>query len=184
MQTTSIAPQPTAYTDRTVVRLTTKVTFLAEVAADIGNHLPDDRAPAWCGEFLGALGKRTKLALVWPRFAHWLLTAHEPRAMDREVAGLVAQVINHAAPSAATWQDAYRRTASNPLARAVIETFIYPDNPKFAKYPARFAASSYVNRAAQFYAGAEPYADFIRAASAHIRTEQADKLLELLRSAR
>lgn len=82
--------------------------------------LPADVCPDWPTRIMSAIPVGADLSLVWPRWAHWMLTgllpgllpgAEESAAVVEQVADLYLRVIAGSLPTAVEWSEAARAAA-------------------------------------------------------------------------
>lgn len=137
--------------------------ILAKLEDGIFEALPADRAQLWPGEFADAIRPGADLALVWPRFAVWLLVdeadgviryakTDAQRTAIRRVADLYVRAVAGGTVDRQTWRDAADAAAA----------------AAYAAWAADAAAADAADAAA---------------ARSLARVRQADRLLELLRAA-
>ncbi len=146
---------------------------LARLEDRIFEGLPNGRAKAWPERFMGAIRPCANLAMVWPRFALWLLTEELPQrtvkypkctAALADVAALYREFVETGtSPAIDRWLKA-RKAAADAAAAA---------------YATHAAAAAYAAYAAADAAAAAAYATHAASRSdCYIR--MADKLIELL----
>ena len=164
--------------------------------------LPNGKAQAWPVDFLDAIAPGADLTLIWPRWAHWLLTTEVAKAAAKnsacakavaDVAALFAKWIDtDKKPSAERWDRAAKatcvRTASD--ARRAAGAAARAASATWASGAARAAwTSAWAARAASATAriasdaSAAKVARAARAARAASYQRQAAQLLTLLRAA-
>ena len=159
--------------------------------------LPNGEAQAWPVDFLDAIQPGADLSLVWPRWAHWLLTEEIAAAAAKDqgcakavadVAALLAKWIENNQPAAAArWTEAARAAAGAAArwatgAACAAARWATGAAGAAARAPeaAEAARAPEAAEAARAPAAAWAAARTARAASYQ---RQADKLLALLRSA-
>ena len=98
--------------------------------------LPNGAAQAWPERFMGAIAPGADLAMVWPRFAHWLMTEEVPPhtkytrslASLAEVGGLYREWIDGTKPSDDRWSAAEAAAARAAYAYAAAAAYAAGDS--------------------------------------------------------
>jgi hypothetical protein len=154
--------------------------ILARLEDRIFEGLPNGHSKAWPERFMGAIRPGSDLAMVWPRFALWLLTEELPQrtvkyprctAALADVATLYREFVETGkSPTIERWIAA-RKTAYAAAAAA------YAAAAADAAYAAAAAADAADDDAAYAAAAAAAYA---AAARDQCYIRMADKLIELL----
>jgi hypothetical protein len=175
--------------------------ILARLEDRIFEGLPNGIAKEWPERFMGAIAPGADLTMVWPRFAHWMMTEEvPPRTKNKRslaslaaVGALYREWIDGAKPAARRW-DSERRAIHADAADIHTYAAAYAaDAAAYAAAAAAYAAISadayaYAAVAAAAYASAAAYvavaADAAVDAAAYASyMRQAAKLIELLQSA-
>jgi hypothetical protein len=146
--------------------------------------LPDSESQAWPERFTSAIYPGTDLTMIWPRFAHWLLTEEVPPrtknsrclASLAEVGALYREWIDGVMPSAERWLIVEKTTyaAAEAAAFYAVAATVYA-----AVYAANANAAAAANAAV--YAAKAAAAGGVVVASYR---RQSDKLIELLAAAK
>ncbi len=159
----------------------------------------EESALDWPARFLGAICPGADLSMVWPRFAHWLLTNPDGGVQTgvklrpaigpsiAHVAELYQRWIDGSKPSDTKWRKA-RSAASAAYSASAADA-----SASAAAAAAYSAASAYSAYASAAYSASAAYAADAaadaaaaaagRAARVTERQRQADKLIELLEAA-
>jgi hypothetical protein len=185
---------------------------LARLEDGIFEGLDEATALDWPRRFLAAIRPGADLSMVWPRFAHWLLTcadgpvqAGAAKRLDvaesvARVAALYQRWIDGTKPSDTEWREA--RSAAAAAYAAYADAYADAADAAAAAYAA-YAAYAYADAADAAYAAADAAAADAAAAAAEAavaaaaayaayagrasreaeRRRQADKLIALLEQA-
>jgi len=158
--------------------------ILASLEDSIFEGLPPQEAQMWPTRFADAIQEGADLSLVWPKFAVWLLVDSEhgvirfakndtQRAVIRHVADLYQQTVDGETITISDWQSV--RSAAD----AAYAAYAAAD----ADAAAYAAAAAYADAATATAYAADATAYAADAARQQARIAQADKLIELLKSA-
>jgi hypothetical protein len=165
---------------------------LAHLEDRIFEGLPRAEAMTWPLRFLSAIAAGADLALVWPRFAVWLLEEELAKwrtPQSDAVAALYRRRIAGDEPSDAEWisarrsvADAYAYASADASAAAAAAAAYAAASYASASYASADAYASAAAYAAASYASADAYASAYARAKSFIR--QSEKLLAILQEAK
>ena len=172
--------------------------ILARLEDRIFEALNNGNSQTWPERFTSAIKPGSDLALVWPRYAHWLLTEEVPQFTKRkqslaslaEVGALYKEWMTGTKPTTERWVKARRNAAAAAAAAAAPHADADADADADAADAAAYAAAdaadaaayaAYADAAADAADAADAAAD---AAAAAARQQcwirQSNKLIELL----
>jgi hypothetical protein len=152
--------------------------------------LPNGDSQAWPERFTSAIHPGADLTMIWPRFAHWLLTEEvpprtkNPRSLASlaEVGALYRERIDGASPSAERWLIVEKTTYAATAAVYAAYAAVYA--AKAARDAAATVYTAYAAYAAVYAAKAAAAADDAADARTASYRRQSDKLIELLAAAK
>ena len=163
--------------------------ILARLEDRIFEALNNGNSQTWPERFTSAIKPGSDLALVWPRYAHWLLTEEVPQFIKRkqylaslaEVGALYKEWMTGTKPTTERWMKARRNAAHAAYADAYAYAAAAAADAAYAAAYAAAAADAAADAAYAAAAAADAYAAAAARQQCWIR--QSNKLIELLEAA-
>ena len=167
--------------------------ILARLEDQIFEALDNGNSQTWPEQFTSAIKLGSDLALVWPRYAHWLLTKEVPQFTKRkqslaslaEVGALYKEWMTGTKPTTERWVKA-RGNAASAYAASAYAAYAAsappPPTPPPPPPPPAAAAASAASAADAASAAADAAYAYASAAAARQQCwiRQSNKLIELL----
>ncbi len=171
--------------------------IIAKLEDRFFESLPNGESQNWPERFTNTIAPGSNLAMVWPKFAYWLLTEEVPlhiknekaKVVLAEVAALYKEWIDGTKPIAERWLNARKKAhaayaayaAAAAAADAAAAAYAAAAAAAAADAAAAYAAAAYADATATDAAAYAAYADATAARIASYR-RQADKLIEILKA--